>query len=294
LFAHFRDTKFTADACDFSKLRDTFPVISERKNIAVSMFLLMLVFSFVIGPLNYFVLKRKNRLVWILWTTPAIALLFTGGVIFRAVFAEGLASRVRMMSVTELDEASQTASTVAAVGYYCPLLPRGGLMFDQQTEITFLDKHHRMMPDFDWTKGQNIHNWIQPRTQGYILARKTEQRRERLKISKFSDDEIEIMNGTGARILDLKVMGRNGKEFSCDVPIDPGYQTRIKASPKQEHKFANTDALRNLFKHIPAVQPGGYMLRLERSPFIDPGMKPGELKEDCLVFGKTANDGSGI
>ena len=40
-----------------------------------------------------------------------------------------------MMSVTELDETAQTASTAACIGYYCPLLPRGGLMFDSQTEI---------------------------------------------------------------------------------------------------------------------------------------------------------------
>ena len=127
-----------------------------------------------------------------------------------------------------------------------------------------MSETHSFFPDIDWTSGQNIYgDWIPPRTQGYLAARKSEQRRERLKISRISADEIEVMNGTGAKILEMKLMDREWKEYASKTPLEAGAKARLKGALKKATiigppKFDGMDALFSLCPPKHPLEPGCY------------------------------------
>src|SRR5262249_176168 len=52
-----------------------FPVVDNVGIPVRSLFVVMLVFAILIGPVNIRVLTRKKRRIWLLWTVPAFSLL---------------------------------------------------------------------------------------------------------------------------------------------------------------------------------------------------------------------------
>ena len=115
---------------------DTLPVIDELGIPARGMLLLMFLFAVTVGPVNLFVLKRLDRRVWLLWTAPLLALLFSAAVFGYAIIAEGWHARGQDVQLTLLDQRDRLATTLAWTGYYAPLTPSGGLTFDPETEVT--------------------------------------------------------------------------------------------------------------------------------------------------------------
>src|SRR5262249_25775785 len=71
--------------------------------------LLITVFMLAIGPINYYVLRRRGRLMLLLLTVPAAAAIVTVALIFYAIVADGLGTRVRVRSFTTIDQGRQQA-----------------------------------------------------------------------------------------------------------------------------------------------------------------------------------------
>ncbi len=94
---------------------------------------LLTLFVLVIGPLNYWLLSVYGRLHLLVITVPALAALFTVGLLTYAVVADGLGARVRVRSLTVLDQGRGEATTWARLSYYAGLSPRGGLVFPEAT-----------------------------------------------------------------------------------------------------------------------------------------------------------------
>ena len=65
---------------------------------------LITVFVLVIGPLNYWLLKRTNRLHLLILTVPLVALALTSGLFAYAMLSDGLSTTVRVRSFTTLDQ----------------------------------------------------------------------------------------------------------------------------------------------------------------------------------------------
>lgn len=70
----------------------------------------LLAWVIVVGPLNFFVLRRLDRMPWMYVTVPVLALLFTGGSFFMSLSAKGRQTIVRQVAVVEAVEGMPMAS----------------------------------------------------------------------------------------------------------------------------------------------------------------------------------------
>ena len=91
-------------------VNNIFPVVDSLGIPVRGLYFLMLLFALVIGPVNLIVLSRKNRRIWLLWTTPVISLVTCLAVFAYATFAEGWKRQIRTEGLTILDESARRAN----------------------------------------------------------------------------------------------------------------------------------------------------------------------------------------
>jgi len=103
--------------------------------------LLITLFVLAIGPLNYYLLRRRHRIQLIVLTVPICAALVTGCLLLYALVADGLGVKMRSRSVTLIDQSRPEVevTTQGRLGYYAGLSPSGGLKFSGTTAVTPLD-----------------------------------------------------------------------------------------------------------------------------------------------------------
>ena len=68
------------------------------------LFVLVLLFTIGIGPVNIWVLSRYRKRIWLWWNVPAVSLLTCLAVFCYALLAEGWTPRGKIASLTVLDE----------------------------------------------------------------------------------------------------------------------------------------------------------------------------------------------
>ncbi|MBO0725202.1 MAG: hypothetical protein J2P52_06355, partial [Blastocatellia bacterium] len=284
-----------------------FPVI-ERVGIPVrGLFVLMLIFVIVIGPVNLLWLARRRQKIWMLWTMPAIALLTCLAVTGFALFREGVRSMSRAETFTILDESSHRASTIGWTAFYAPLTPSEGLHFSYDTEWAPVTpevwySHGRTVDrTIDLSNDQHLDSgWIMARVPVYFRFRKSETRRERLTIRRQGDGAISVVNGLGANVRALWLADRDGKVYSAS---DVRAGAAAKLSPAPLTLAGNEAGLRELFtsndwlgkmNQITAnprsfLAPGCYLAALDASPFVEEGLKGVKTRKGrALVYGVSA------
>lgn len=77
----------------------------------------ILIYLLAVGPLTFFVLKRRHKLNLMFVIVPVISTLFCSTILAYAIFAEGFDTRVNLFTFTSLDQRSgrQTTSSIAHV-----------------------------------------------------------------------------------------------------------------------------------------------------------------------------------
>ncbi len=137
--------------------------------------LLITVFVIVIGPVNYFFLRRRRRLYLLLVTVPVGAGLVTLALFAYALLSDGLGVRARVRSFTEIDQPAGHAVSWSRQSYYAGLAPSGGLTFPERAAVLPLDQYPAErrrgrlgMQHLVWSEGQNL-------VSGYIGARSSAQ-----------------------------------------------------------------------------------------------------------------------
>lgn len=147
----------------------------------VSFQVLITLFVLVIGPLNYWILKRLGRLHLMVVTVPTAALLITGALLAYGLFSDGLATRLRTQSITLLDQRSNQATTWSRMSYYAAFAPRNGLTFSDQTAVypiypglveSYAGGGSRTARTIEWADGQQkmTSGWMASRTPTQFLA----------------------------------------------------------------------------------------------------------------------------
>ncbi|MFW5798316.1 MAG: hypothetical protein ACOCXX_01550, partial [Planctomycetota bacterium] len=217
-------------ALDRGKAWRAMPVVENVGINVGGVFLLMIVFAVVIGPVNLLVLSRMNRRILMLVTVPVISLVTCGGVFLYAVLSEGWTPNVRLGVVTLLDEKARRAVTVGGLGYYCPMAPSGGLHFTTDTELTphvgqfdgggYGYRGHdggdqSISGSVDWTGDQHLDgSWIQARVPLHFSVRKVSRSRLRLTFSGTGDART-VANGLGVDLERLLVADNDGQGWEA-------------------------------------------------------------------------------
>ena len=102
---------------------------------------LITLFVVAIGPLNYYLLRRRRRLHWLVVTIPVSAGVVTAALFAYAVVADGLGTRARVRSVTQIDQRNRRAVCWSRISYYAGLAPSRGLTFSDDIVVTALSEN---------------------------------------------------------------------------------------------------------------------------------------------------------
>src|SRR5262245_22440147 len=295
---------------DIVEINKDFPVV-ERVGIPVrGLFVLMLMFVVVIGPINLIWLARKRKKIWMLWTVPAIALVTCLAVTGFALLSEGVSATSRAEAFTILDESSHRASTIGWIAFYAPITPSEGLHFSYDTELTPVTPqtwgYYRRGgggPDrtIDLSTDQHLDSgWVTARAPAYFKFRKSETRRERLTIRQEGAGAISVVNGLGADVRELWLADRNGKIYSAGG-IRAGAEAKLSLTNRNLADYSA--GMRELFtsndwpgkmKEVELnpqrfLAPGCYLATFDTGPFVEEGLKNvGTRKGRAMVYGISA------
>lgn len=276
-----------------------FPVAGRADLPVRGLFLLMLGFAVVIGPVNLLVLARLKRRILLLVTVPSLSLLTSLGVYAYTLLAEGLKKETRTEVITVLDEARHRATTIGLTGFYSSLTPGGGLAFSRETELApTVDWENGSPLTLDWTDGQHLASgWMRARVPEAFHVRKSELRRERLAVESAPDGTVSVVNGLGVPIEQL-VLADRAQGIHTAGKIEEGQRVTLARSAGARGLGAAT-TLRDLFtsdwsgiapnlERWPAryVSPGTYLAVVARTPFLEDGLaNPRTRQGRSVVYG---------
>ncbi len=283
-----------------------FPVVEGRSIPVRGLFVAMLIFAVLVGPVNVYLLTRKKRRIWLLWTVPVFSMLTCLAVFGFMMVSEGLGGQVRAEGVTVLDEGGQRAVSVASLGVYSAITPADGLHFGYDTEVTpqlrtdprTMYRHREGQGrTIDWTHDQHLDTgWVRALVPAHFLTRTSEQRLERLVVRREGDGSLRAVNGLKAPVVNLWLADAAGKVHTAEN-VPPGKEVTLKASGLRAEGKA--DALRAAFagdwltlsKGLQArpegvLRPGTYLAVLDGAPFLETGLRGARLRPGhSVVFG---------
>jgi hypothetical protein len=280
------------------------PVIDDIGIPVRGLFILILVFVIVIGPLNLWVLTRLKRRMWMLWTVPAISFLTCLLVFGYMLIAEGWRGNRRTVALTVLDESTHRATTVGWVGYYTPMTPGDGLHFSSDTELSLMrGEELRASCTVDWSRDQHlVSGWVPARVPAHFMFRKSEAaRRERVVFERGNDGSASAANQLGADVKRLWYADEQGRVWSADaIPAggrvtlrDTGRTLPQDAGPGGRKKLRDpyaADWLHSVDQLLADpdqyLAPGRYVAELEDSPFADKGLESAQPRKcKAVVLG---------
>jgi hypothetical protein len=239
---------------------------------------ILLVFSLLIGPMNYWLLWRKRRQVLFVLTTPIISALFIVLLAGYVVIGEGLGVSGRATSLTMLDQAAKQAATRSTTSLYAAgMTPAGGLRFARDTAVYAIgvDGSGTREPNtLDLSEAQRYSSGvIQARSATNLEQIGFRTARERLTFTR-QGSEVEVMNGLGETVTHL--IHRIGTQvYSLRAPLASGARGTLHAGAIKGTDVVPSDIplsgrLMHLVDHLPE---GSYIAILERSPFVDFGVR---------------------
>jgi hypothetical protein len=198
---------------------------------------LIAAFTLVIGPVNYFVLRRRKQLYFLIVTVPALALLTTALLLGFAVSSEGFAVRTRVRSVTMLDQAHGEAVSWSRVSYYAGLAPTGGLRFSTETAVYPIEPSESASVGYrvvDWTEGQHLKSgWLLSRTPAQLFLIAHRLAGEQLAVASDGSGKVRVTNNLGCNVKQLYLSDDDGSVF-VGQELAPGARTLLTPSDFDE------------------------------------------------------------
>lgn len=187
----------------------------------VWMFLtLITLFMVLIGPVNYFVLRRKRRLHWLLVTVPAAAGMVTFTLLAYATISDGFHIRSRVRSVTYIDQPAGISSSWSRQVYFAGLSPRDGLVYPETAVVHPIDRWgsfaERRQRRVEWRDGQRYTlGYLPPRTmaQTMVINAQPAQGELRVKMAEDGAPTCRVRNELDVDFLELAVFDDIGRVY---------------------------------------------------------------------------------
>ena len=237
---------------------------------------ILLVFSILIGPVNYWFLRRRQQQVLLVLTAPLISALFIVLLGVYVVAGEGLGVRGRASTFTMLDQVRQQASTRGSISMYAAgMTPAGGLRFPRDTAVFPIGPEGTGSRDrqaLDLTDAQRFSSGLlQARSPANFEEISFRPARERLSFNREGDG-LSVVNGLGATVAVL-VYRDGGKVYTLESPLPHGGKATMRTGTLEAGKVPGDLPLSSRYLHLIEHQPAGsYLAALERSPFWEPGV----------------------
>jgi hypothetical protein len=285
-------------------INQSFPIVEGLGTPVRGLFIMMLLFVIVIGPVNLMLLARRGKKIWLLWTVPAISLATCLAVSGYAFWMEGWSGHARTEVMTILDETAHQATTIGWTAFYAPLTPGDGLRFSYDTEVTPRlpwNWTHRggggTIRTVDWTSDQHLASgWVTARVPAHFMVRKSETRRERLVVKRGPSGALTVVNGLGADIRQLWWADRSGKIHSA-TNLQAGAQAALGPTPLETSGEVyslsaafSSNWIEKFKEHTQKpesiLRPGCYLAVIDASPFLEEGLRGVKSRRaQTLVYG---------
>ena len=274
-------------------LNESFPVIDDLGVPVKGLFVLMVLFTILIGPLNLLWLNKHNRRIWMLWTVPVVSFFTCLAVFGYMIVAEGWQGHSRLVGLTLLDEVEKRATTLGRATFYSPLTPSDGLRFSTETEVFPLGPEHSVFSSactLDWSDGQHLaRGWVSARVPAHFMLRKSEPRRESIKVHR-EGNALVLVNRLGTDIHAITLADEKGRlhEGANIKAGEKGTLTRTnreaKPQPNAWRVFYSSSnwvsGIKSAAGHPQEfLRPRTYLAEIEGSPFLEQGLKGAKERE---------------
>ncbi|PHR98419.1 MAG: hypothetical protein COA78_26120 [Blastopirellula sp.] len=217
-------------------------------------------FVILIGPVNYFFLKRVGRLNWLIVTVPAGAFIVTSLLMIYALFSDGFSTRTRERTLTLLDQQTGTSTTWSHQTHYAGLAPSSGFQFPADAAVYEFRTYHSLdrnsSKELEWNEHQN-------RTKGFFQSRMTHQNLAirpamtdlHLKFTMNHDAALSVENNLGCKVLLAVAYDHESNPFVIrDLEIDEKVRSLslMKDEDKNELKQLFTESELALLEGVDA------------------------------------------
>ena len=199
--------------------------------------LLITLFVLVIGPLNYWLLWRREQLQMLVVTTPLCAALFTLGLFLYAAVGDGFGVKTRVRSVTVINQEAGEAVSWSRVSQYAATAPDGPPALPSDTAVYAIDPawesamaSNSVSRSLEWSDSAQvlIRGWLPTRTAVQRLLVRPHRTTARLVFAADGDRgdgdapaARQVSNQLGATIDLLLVRDATGEwRRAIDVPED--------------------------------------------------------------------------
>jgi hypothetical protein len=280
-----------------------FPVVEDLGIPVKGLFVLIFLFTLVIGPINIMVLARMNRRIWLLWTTPVLSLTTCLAVFAFMLISEGWEGRLRIETLTLLDEKTHRATTMGWTGVYSPLTPGDGLHFSYDTEV-IPQRYYEgeggqaRSCTLDWSQDQHFASgWVEARVPSHFKVRKSETRRKRVALHHETDGSWSMVNHLGVEIRRFSYADDKGQIHVAD-DIAAGAPAKLKRSEKElQAQTVNAASVLSSTSWMSGMQqmaanpqrylrPDSYLAEVDESPFLEDALRNArKVKAHALIVG---------
>jgi hypothetical protein len=185
---------------------------------------LITLFVLVIGPLNYWLLRRAKRLHLLVLTVPLAAGLMTAALFAYAIVSDGFGTAARVHSLTLLDQRSGEATCWSRLSYYSGLAPGSGLTMPSDTAVYpiipgwndgDIDASIGAEREIVWEPGEArlTRGWLRSRTPTQYLTIRARQSPHRLSLA-LEADKLRAHNELGTTIEYVVAVDEVGKLYA--------------------------------------------------------------------------------
>lgn len=184
---------------------------------------LITLFVLLIGPVNYWLLRRWGRLQLMVLTVPVAAGVITAGLFAYAIASDGFGSQVRAHSFTTLDQRTGESACWTRLSYYSGLAP-GELTMPSDIILYpiipgwsrgSVDAHVRTKRDVVWDEDQATlgRGWLRSRTPTQYLSIRARKSPHRLEFAAPSG-KLRVTNKLDAAIQYVAVIDEANKVWA--------------------------------------------------------------------------------
>lgn len=207
-----------------------------------SFLLLATLFAIVIGPVNYLLLGKIQRLYLLLVTVPIGAAVVTLSLFAYAVLSDGLGVKARIRSFSLLDQQTGRSVSWSRQSYYASLVPSQGLKFPDDAVVWPLDERpipHRPGPSRQliWeADGQRLKSgYLSSRRLTQLMVIRATKTKARLAVAQPRPGEPpQVTNGLEGTIERLFLCDAQGKFFEAEEPLAADKSQALKPIKAEE------------------------------------------------------------
>ncbi len=268
------------------------PVIESYGVPVKLIMILIVVFAVLIGPVNIYVLSLINRRIWLLWTGPVTSLIASILVLGVNFVQEGFLKQSSSKTTTILDQRTGEATTIGYLGFYSTLTPRGGIVFDADTEATACFNRgygESRSVDLEIVGGGNQHfsrGWINARVPAYFAIRKAQSHRKERIVFDWTASPPTATNGLGVDVKSLIVRSPKGETYRVEglktglkTPLAAALSTGEPPDPGAELQTLLRQTIQNgptspSFNPAKILTNGSYLMEIDAwNPFVEHGIE---------------------